>query len=99
MRVHRFDRPRPVCLRDFLIKKRLKSDPEVQLFEDAICLTFVENQLADFADKHDDAKLIDVLRKTWAKMTSAGHQQARALLDRLPQRARELMEAALAGDD
>jgi hypothetical protein len=77
-----------------LRKLGLGRDPEVQTFEDAICMVFFEMDFADLAAKHDDAKMIDILRKTWAKMSPAGHQAARALAAGLPERERGLVEAA-----
>ena len=61
----------------FLIKKRkLRQDPETQCFEDIICLTFLNYYLDDFAAKHSDEKVIDILRKTWGKMSEHGHTAA-----------------------
>ncbi len=82
-------------LQELLQKIRLKLDPEVQLFEDAICLVFLENELSEFAQKHDRNKLLGILRKTWLKMSSTGHQEALALVRELPQEARTLVQTAL----
>ena len=57
-------------------KERLKADPETQLLEDVICLVFLENYFADFSRQHDEAKLIDIVRKTWKKMSPQGHEAA-----------------------
>ncbi len=54
-------------------KKGLGSDPEVQHFEDAVCLTFIETQFATTADKlADDDKMVDIVAKTLRKMSAAG---------------------------
>ena len=82
-------------LKRLLLKLRLKLDPEVQLFEDAICLVFLENELSDFAEKHDQEKLISILQKTWKKMSSSGHQAAQELTKRLPAKAGQLVKRAL----
>ncbi len=79
-----------------LQKKHLRSDIEAQTIEDAACLVFLENYFADFAVKHDEAKIIDIVRKTWAKMSPNGHAAALDLAGRLPAEARRLVEAALA---
>jgi len=76
-------------------KERVKHDPEAQRVEDAACLVFLEFEFAAFAAKHDEAKLVDILRKTWPKMSPQG--QAAALALRLPARLLKLMEKALAG--
>ena len=71
-------------VRALLLKKGLRHDPEVQLLEDVACLVFLETELAAFAPRHDDAKLVDILRKTWGKMSPRGHAAAMALAARLP---------------
>lgn len=63
-------------VRFLLQKKSLKTDPEVQTLEDVICLVFIEHYLSEFAAKHEEAKLLDIIRKTWLKMSDAGHAAA-----------------------
>lgn len=54
-------------------KRGLGHDPEVQVFEDAVSLTFVSTQLASTAAKlADDDKMVDVVAKTLAKMSDRG---------------------------
>ena len=78
-----------------LRKERLKQDPEAQALEDVACLVFLTHHFAGFAEGQDDGKMIDILRKTWRKMSDRGHQAALALpLDGKPL---QLLEAALAG--
>jgi hypothetical protein len=77
-----------------LRKESLKRDPEVQCLEDVICLVFLENYLAAFATQHDAAKIIDILQKTWKKMSSHGHEVALTLP--MSPEARRLVEQALA---
>ncbi len=62
-----------------LQKKQLKRDPDVQLLEDVICLVFMDHYFADFAKKHDEAKLIGIVQKTWRKMSLDGHEAALTL--------------------
>ena len=63
-----------------LLRKRgLKTDPDVQLLEDVICLVFLEHYFHDFAKKHEEEKLIPIVQKTWNKMTDRGHAAALAL--------------------
>jgi len=66
-------------VRDLLTKKRLADDPDVQTLEDAACLVFLEHTFADFARKHDRDKLVDIVRKTWGKMSDRGRAAAAAL--------------------
>jgi hypothetical protein len=63
-------------VKDLLLKRSLKRGNEVQVLEDVICLVFLEFYLEDFASKHDEAKLIDIIQKTWNKMSEAGHAAA-----------------------
>lgn len=57
-------------------KKHLKSDLETQTLEDVICLVFLEHYFEDFAAKHEQKKIIDILKKTWIKMSDKGHKAA-----------------------
>ncbi len=83
-------------VRELLTKKGLGRDPEVQLLEDAVCVAFLDGELADFAAKHPAEKVIEVLQKTWAKMSPAGHDAALALVDEAPPALRALVTRALA---
>jgi hypothetical protein len=76
-------------------KERLRSDPEAQTLEDVACLVFLESYLADFAGRHDEAKVVDILRKTWRKMSKRG-QDAALGLDLAPA-GRRVLDRALAG--
>jgi hypothetical protein len=75
-------------------KQGIKTDSQMQLLEDVICLVFLENYFADFAADQDEEKLIRILRRTWAKMSPRGHAAALGL--ELPERERSLIERALA---
>ena len=63
-------------VRTLLRKRGLKTDPDVQLLEDVICLVFLEHYFHDFAKKHEEAKLIPIVQKTWKKMTEPAHEAA-----------------------
>lgn len=93
-----YDELTVVRVEELLRKVGLGRDPEMQLFEDAICMVFFENELVDLASKHDDAKMIDILRRTWAKMSEEGRRAALAFLPELPIRERGLIEAATSGE-
>lgn len=60
-------------------KDALKTDPMVQTHEDALCLVFLETQLLDLARDQGDAKTVDIIRKTVAKMSDRGIEAALAL--------------------
>jgi Domain of unknown function (DUF4202) len=57
-------------------KERLRSDPEVQMLEDVVCVVFLEHYLGDFMGKTDEAKLARILAQTWGKMSAQGHAHA-----------------------
>jgi hypothetical protein len=77
-------------------KEGLGRDPQVQVHEDALCLVFLQTQLADVAEQLGDDKTIDVLRKTAVKMSPQGIEAA-AGLDLAPA-ASALLVRALSGD-
>jgi hypothetical protein len=81
-------------VRALLRKARLQHDPEVQCLEDVACLVFLESYFTDFATQHDEEKIIDIVRKTWQKMSPQGRNAALTLT--LPPQARGLVEKALA---
>lgn len=58
------------------LKKNFPNDPEVCVLEDALCLVFLERQLAPLATKSDDEKMINALQKSWKKMTTAARTEA-----------------------
>lgn len=76
MQANGYDESAIQRVKDLLLKRSLKRDDEVQALEDVICLVFLEFYLEDFAAKHDEVKLIDIIQKTWNKMSEAGHAAA-----------------------
>ncbi len=84
-------------VQDILQKRRLKQDPDVQTFEDGLCMVFLENELADFARKHSPEKVVEIIQKTWGKMSERGHRTALALAPSLPAELLALVERAVAG--
>ncbi len=59
-----------------ILKKLIKKNEESQTLEDTICLVFLDYYFEEFAAKHNDEKLIDILKKTWIKMSDKGHEVA-----------------------
>ena len=70
-----------------ILKKRPADDLEMRVLEDALCLVFLETQLAETRAKVPDETLREVLRKTWKKMSERGRQEALALPMDAAQRA------------
>jgi hypothetical protein len=66
-------------VRDLNLKKNFPEDPESRILEDALCLVFLEFQLADLVRKTAEDKIINAVRKTWQKMTPAAREHAGAL--------------------
>lgn len=61
---------------DLVTKKRLKNDLETQQLEDVICLVFLKYYFSDFAEAHEENKVLSIVKKTWGKMTDKGHDMA-----------------------
>lgn len=59
-------------VKDLLMKKQLKQNPETQTLEDVICLVFLEFYFDDFSLGHDEEKVVSILKKTIAKMSKEG---------------------------
>ena len=76
-------------------KQGLGTDGEVQTFEDAVSLTFLETELHAVLDRlDDDAKAADIVAKTLAKMSPAGRDQATAVAAGLDERSRRVFTEA-----
>src|SRR4051794_19539578 len=79
---------------DLNLKRNFPNDPEGRVLEDALCLVFLEHQLADLAAKTAEDKVITALQKSWNKMTPAAHAEALKLS--YSPREKMLIEKALA---
>ncbi|MCH7891182.1 MAG: DUF4202 domain-containing protein [Gemmatimonadetes bacterium] len=84
-------------VRTLLQKRNLRTDADVKTLEDAAALVFLEHHLDDFLKRDDigEEKAIDIIRKTWKKMTERGHEAASAL--ELSAESSALLKKALAG--
>jgi hypothetical protein len=63
-------------VQDLNLKKNFPNDPESRVLEDALCLVFLEFQLAELAAKTTEDKMINAIQKSWKKMTPAAHSHA-----------------------
>jgi DNA-binding FadR family transcriptional regulator len=77
------------------LKKNFPNDSEARVLEDALCLVFLEFQLAGLAAKTAEDKTINALRKSWQKMTEPA--RAEALKLNFGPREKALLERALNG--
>lgn len=71
-----------------IAKRRLKHNPDSQLLEDVAGLVFIEHYMASFvASKpdYDEEKWLDIIRKTWQKMSDNAHLFAVSGALRLPE--------------
>ncbi|MCE7066084.1 DUF4202 domain-containing protein [Dyadobacter sp. CY326] len=66
-------------VKQIILKQRIKADDEVQTMENALCLVFLQYQYDDLIAKTSEDKMIDILRKTWAKMSDPGREMALTL--------------------
>lgn len=62
---------------EFLVlKKKLKKNVETQTLEDVVCLVFLQHYLDDFSAKSESEKLMEIIQKTWKKMSEKGQKAA-----------------------
>lgn len=87
-------------VRKAVAKLQIKENPDTQLLEDVTDLVFIEHYMLEFAGKHaeyDEDKWLDIIRKTWKKMSDAAHQFALSGGVRLPEPLVPLIQKAVAG--
>ena len=81
-------------------KKGLKVNAETQLMEDVADLVFIEHYMAEFASKHpeyDEERWMQIVRKTWQKMSPRAHEFALAGKINLPEALVPLILKAVQG--
>lgn len=81
-------------------KKGLKVNPDTQLLEDIADLVFIEHYMLGFAGKKPDyseERWLEIVRKTWQKMSSAAHEFALAGKIKLPEPLVPLIVKAVSG--
>ncbi len=74
-------------------KERFKADPWAQRLEDVACLVFLEHYFETFAEEQDRDSIVNILQRTWKKMSEAGRKAA-LTIDHSPPCA-DLMQSAL----
>lgn len=75
------------------LKKDLGKDSECQVLEDALCLEFMEYQFDALIAETEEDKMIDIVQKTWKKMSASAHSEALGLT--LSDRAQGIVKKAL----
>ena len=69
-------------------KRALKVNPDTQLLEDTADLVFIEHYMLAFAagkPDYDEEKWLEIIRKTWKKMSDAAHAFALSGKLKLPE--------------
>jgi len=82
-------------------KKGIKDNPDTQLLEDVTDLVFIEHYMLAFANKHpeyDEEKWLDIVRKTWKKMSERAQQFALSGNIKLPEPLIPLIQKAVANN-
>lgn len=80
-------------------KTGIKSNPDTQLLEDVVDLVFIEHYMLAFANKHpeyDEEKWIDIIQKTWKKMSDQAHAFALSGKINLPEPLIPLIQKSVA---
>lgn len=78
----------------FLIqKKNLMKDVESQMLEDTACLVFLQFYFEDFSNTEVEEKMIDIVKKTWKKMSDDA--KAHALRISMSDACLEIVKSAI----
>jgi hypothetical protein len=88
-------------VRQAVAKLDIKNNPDTQMLEDVTDLVFIEHYLLEFVARHpeyDEEKWLDIIRKTWNKMSGRAHEFALSGNITLPEPLIPLIQKAVAGD-
>jgi hypothetical protein len=83
-------------------KKNIKGNPDTQLLEDVTDLVFLEHYILEFVGKHPDyseEKWIEIIQKTWRKMSAEAQQFALSGAVDLPESLVPLIQNAVSDSD
>jgi hypothetical protein len=81
-------------------KLKITENPDTQMLEDVTDLVFIEYYLKAFVDRHpeyDEEKWLDIIRKTWKKMSGEAQQFALSGSITLPEALVPLIQKAVSG--
>ena len=88
MRAAGYDETMIESVKKAIAKRGIKINPDTQLLEDIANLVFIEHYMLDFAGTkpdYEEAKWLDIIRKTWSKMSKSARAFALSGKIRLPQ--------------
>ena len=94
-----FDEESLERVRQSVGKKAIKVNADTQLLEDVASLVFIEHYMLAFAEKHpeySEEKWIDIIRRTWKKMSVEAHEFALGGNIKLPEALIPLIQKAVA---
>jgi hypothetical protein len=94
-----FDEESLERVRQAVGKKAIKVNADTQLLEDVASLVFIEHYMLAFAEKHpeySEEKWIDIIRRTWKKMSAEAHEFALGGNVQLPEALIPLIQKAVA---
>ena len=80
-------------VRQIILKKNFQTNADAQTVEDALCLVFLETQFEDLHQKMPDPKMIEIILKTWKKMSAKAKEAA--LTIEIPAHHKALLQQAL----
>jgi hypothetical protein len=81
-------------------KRGLKINPDTQMLEDVADLVFIEHYMLEFAGQkadYSEEKWLDIVRKTWKKMSERAHTYALSGQLKLPEPLVPLITKAISG--
>lgn len=81
-------------------KQGIKTNSDTQMLEDVSSLVFIEHYMLGFAGQHaeySEDKWLDIIRKTWKKMSGAAHAFATSGGIKLPEPLVPLILKAVSG--
>lgn len=96
-----FDEEDVERVRKAVAKKNIKGNADTQLLEDVTDLCFIEHYMVDFVGKHPDyteEKWIDIIQKTWNKMSDDAHAFALSGKLKLPEALAPLIVKAVSSE-
>jgi len=85
-------------VKNAVAKKNIKGNADTQLLEDVTDLVFMEHYLLEFVAKHpdySDEKWIEIIQKTWHKMSANAHEFALSGAVKLPESLVPLIKKAV----
>jgi hypothetical protein len=89
-------------VRNAVAKKNIKANPDTQLLEDVTDLVFMEHYMLEFVGKHPDyseEKWIEIIRKTWHKMSGDAHEFVLSGAVKLPESLVPLIKQAVSSEE